>query len=72
MPMTDENILTAFNNGEWCDTRDICRLLNITFEEGLRKFEFSRTAEWNKAPLNGQKITTQFRIKREEVNDENQ
>lgn len=63
--MTDENILTAFNNGEWCDTQDICRLLNITFEEGLRKFEFSRTAEWNKPPLNGQKITTQFRIKRE-------
>ena len=61
--MTDENILIAFNNGEWCDTRDIRRLLNITFEEGLRKFEFSRTAEWNKYPLEGQKITTKFRIK---------
>lgn len=48
--MTDKNILTAFNNGEWCNTQDICRLLNITFEEGLHKFEFSRTAEWNKAP----------------------
>lgn len=63
--MTDENILTAFNAGEWCDTQDICRLLNITFVEGLRKFEFSRTAEWNKAPLEGQKITTRFRLKRE-------
>lgn len=70
--VNDANILTAFYNGEWCDTQDICRLLNITFEEGLRKFEFSRTAEWNKAPLNGQKITTQFRIKWGEANDQNQ
>ena len=62
--MTDENILTAFNNREWCDTQDICRLLNITFAEGLHKFEFSRTAEWNNAPLNGQKIVTKFRIKK--------
>lgn len=61
--MTDESILVAFNNGEWCDTQDICRLLNITFAEGFRKFEFSRTVEWNKSPLNGQKITTKFRIK---------
>lgn len=61
--MTDENIMISFNNGEWCDTRDICRLLNITFSDGLYMFEFSRTAEWNKAPLNGQIITTQFRRK---------
>lgn len=66
MPMTDENILTAFDNGEWCNTQDICRLLNITFEEGLRRFEFSRTAEWNQPPLNGQKITTQFRIRKKD------
>lgn len=61
--MTDENTLNAFNIGEWCDTQDICRLLNITFSEGLRKFEFSRTAEWNKYPLEGQKIITKFRIR---------
>lgn len=64
--MTDKDILTAFNNGEWCNTQDICRLLNITFEEGLHKFEFSRTAKWHKAPLEGQKITCKFRIKQEE------
>lgn len=63
MNFADINILAAFNDGEWCDTQDICRLLNITFEEGFRKFEFSRTAQWNAAPLNGQKITTKFRIK---------
>jgi hypothetical protein len=61
--MKDKNILTAFYQGEWCNTQDICRLLNITFSEGLSKFDFSRTAEWNKYPLEGQKITTQFRIR---------
>lgn len=68
-----ENILNAFNNGEWCDSQEICKLLGITFEEGLRRFEFSRTVQWNPSPLEGQKITTQFRIKRvvcaEDMND---
>lgn len=63
MYMSDENILTAFNKGEWCDAKDICRILNITFNEGLHKFKLSRIAEWNKYPLEGQKITTQFKIK---------
>ncbi|MEA5040034.1 MAG: hypothetical protein VB086_09375 [Clostridiaceae bacterium] len=62
--MTDQNILTAFYNGEWCNTQDICRLLNISFAEGLHMFDFSRTAEWNKEPLEGQKITTKFKIKK--------
>ena len=30
-------------------------------------FDFSRTAEWNPAPLNGQKITTKFRPKEIEL-----
>lgn len=68
MDYADTQILAAFNDGKWCDTQDICRLLNITFEEGLRKFEFSRTAEWNAAPLNGQKITTKFRLNFNERN----
>jgi len=59
----DEEILAAFNNGEWRNTIDICRILNISFAEGLTRFEFSRTAEWNPAPMEGQKITTKFRIK---------
>lgn len=61
----NENILVAFNNGEWCDSQEVCRLLNITFKQGLQEFEFSRTAEWNKPPLNGQKIITKFRKKYE-------
>lgn len=64
MKCTDEEILLAFYGGEWCDTKDICRLLDISFSEGLREFEFSRTAEWNPAPLEGQKITTKFRLKK--------
>lgn len=64
----DEDILNTFNSGEWCDTHDICRILGISFEEGFEKYEFSRTAEWNKAPLHGQKITTKFRIKPEILN----
>lgn len=59
----DEKIINAFINGEWCDTNDICRLLKISFADGLKCFDFSRTAEWNAAPLEGQKITTKFRIK---------
>lgn len=59
-----KNILDSFNDGEWCDSNEICRLLGITFEEGLRRFDFCRTAQWNSFPLNGQKITTQFRIKK--------
>lgn len=63
--MTDVDILNAFFDGEWCDTSDICRLLDISFAEGLRKFDFARTAEWNPAPLEGQKIATKFRIKKD-------
>lgn len=65
----DNKILEDFNNGKWCDTDDICRLLNISFVDGMRKFDFSREAEWNKYPLNGQKITTKFRIKEKDNND---
>lgn len=63
--MIDDEILKAFFDGQWCDTEDICRLLDISFVEGFRKFDFSRTAEWNPAPLEGQKITTKFRIKKD-------
>lgn len=59
--MTDIEILQAFDNGEWCDTADICRLMDITFAEGFRAFDFSRMAEWCPEPYNGQRITTKFR-----------
>ena len=53
----------AMLNGEWVDTDKIQTLLGINFGEGLKRFDFSRTAEWNPAPLNGQKITTKFKLK---------
>lgn len=56
-------VLERFQNGEWCDANEVCELLGITFSEGLKMFDFSRTAEWNNPPLEGQKITCEFRIK---------
>ena len=55
--------LDKFLAGEWEDCQTVCKALHITFSEGLSLFEFNRTAEWNPAPLNGQKITTKFRIR---------
>lgn len=55
--------LKKFINGEWVDTDIIQTILGIDFSTGLEMFDFSRTAEWNPAPLNGQKITTKFRLK---------
>lgn len=49
--------------GEWVDTEEVQKALNIDFSTGFKLFDFSRKAEWNPAPLNGQKITTEFRIK---------
>lgn len=55
--------LKKFINGEWVDTDIIQIILGIDFSTGLKMFDFSRTAKWNPAPLNGQKITTKFRLK---------
>lgn len=63
--------LDKFLEGEWEDTDVVCRALHISFSQGMEMFEFSRTVEWNPAPLNGQKITTKFKLRRElQVNDE--
>lgn len=56
------DILTDFINGEWIDTENIQTALNIDFSTGMERFDFSRTAEWNPPPLNGQKVTTKFRL----------
>lgn len=50
--------------GEWCDCDAVLEALGISFAEGLRMFEFSRTVEWNPLPLNGQHITTKFRLRK--------
>lgn len=57
------NALKSLVNGEWVDCKLIQEALGIDFATGLKLFDFSRTAEWNPAPLNGQKITTKFRLK---------
>lgn len=60
----EKEILKQFIKGEWIDCDVIQNLLDIDFGTGLHNFAFSRTAEWNPAPLNGQKITIKFKINR--------
>lgn len=61
--MEREKVINELLKGEWVNTEDMEKYLNIGFSEGMKMFEFSRTAEWNPEPLNGQKITTEFRLK---------
>lgn len=69
--MTDIETLKKLCKGEWVDTDDVQRILGISFHEGLKIFDFSRTAEWwsivgetpEERQRNGQKITTCFRLK---------
>ncbi len=63
LDMERGKVLERLLAGEWIDTGDIEKYFNIDFTTGWKLFEFSRTAEWNPAPLNGQKITTKFRLK---------
>ena len=56
-------VLRKLLNGEWVATQDVEEALGITFREGLKRFDFSRTASWNPWPLNGQRIDTFFRLK---------
>lgn len=56
-------IMALFILGEWISTHDICRILHISFSDGVRIFDLSRTAEWCPAPFEGQHIETYFRIK---------
>ena len=48
--------------GQWVDCKAVQDALDITFAEGLKKFEFGRIAKWNPVPLNGQKVITKFRL----------
>lgn len=57
------DFLKRFIRGEWVDCFIIQKLLDIDFSTGLQMFEFSRTAQWNPAAYNGQKVRTCFRIK---------
>lgn len=62
-------VLKRLLNGEWVDTKDVEKYLNIDFSEGMKLFELNRTAEWNPPPLNGQKITTEFRLRNKELEE---
>ena len=61
--VTEVETLKKLIQGEWVDTELVCKALSIDFSTGMKMFDFSRTAEWNKPPLNGQKVTTKFRLK---------
>lgn len=63
LDMERGKVLERLLAGEWIDTDDIEKYFNIDFATGWKLFEFSRTAEWNPAPLNGQKIAMKFRLK---------
>lgn len=69
---TKETVLLPLFKGEWVDTNDVEKALNMSFSECLKIFDFSRTAEWwsligktdEERNRNGQKISTFFRVKR--------
>lgn len=64
MSILEENkVLKNLIFGKWVDCDKVCKALNIDFSTGLKMFDFGRMAEWCKAPLNGQKITTKFKLK---------
>lgn len=57
-------------DGEWVDCHSVQDALGIDFSTGVHRFDFSREVEWNPAPLNGQKITTKFRLKQDDCDVE--
>ena len=61
--LREQDTLKRLVMGEWVDCEAVQNALGIDFATGMKMFDFSRTAEWNPAPLNGQKITTKFRLK---------
>jgi len=51
----------AWDKNEWIESKEVQEHFNMTFSECLKMFGFYRAAEWNPAPLNGQKIKCYFR-----------
>lgn len=64
------NAIRDLFKGEWVDTDLVCKALNIDFSTGLKMFDFSRTARWCDPPLNGQIITTKFKLKKEKDDEQ--
>ena len=61
--------LEALIRGEWVDSAAVLSAMKIDFKTGMHMFELSRTVEWNPAPLNGQKVETRFRLRKERWDD---
>lgn len=59
----EKEVLMRLIRGEWVDCEAVQNAMEIDFNAAWKIFDFSRTAEWNPEPLNGQKITTKFRLK---------
>lgn len=53
--------IDKWNNNEWIESEVVQSYFNMSFSECMKKFGFCRTAKWNDAPLEGQKITCYFR-----------
>lgn len=51
----------AWDNNEWIESQVVQDHFDMTFVECFVRFGFNRQAEWNRLPLEGQKITTYFR-----------
>lgn len=65
-------VLLPLLKGEWVDSDNVEKALNMSFGDCLKIFDFNRTAEWwsfigktdEERNRNGQKISTFFRVKR--------
>lgn len=51
----------AWDRNEWIESSVVQDHFNMTFGECFLEFGFNRQVEWNKPPLNGQKVSTYFR-----------
>lgn len=51
----------AWDRNEWIVSEIVQDHFHMTFIECMEAFGFCRLAEWNKPPLNGQKVATYFR-----------
>lgn len=51
----------AWDRNEWIESKIVESHFNMPFIKCIKEFGFNRQVEWNKPPLNGQRITTYFR-----------
>lgn len=51
----------AWDRNEWIESSIVQKHFGMSLEECFKRFGYDRQAEWNKPPLNGQKVTTYFR-----------